>query len=42
MESILKGIKCFVQNVNKSFLKKILFFGGQQERFRAFMLAGDI
>jgi hypothetical protein len=27
MESILKGIKCFVRNVNKTFIKKILFFG---------------
>jgi hypothetical protein len=41
MDSILKGIKCFVRNVNKSFLKEILFFG-QQGRFRAFLAAGDI
>jgi hypothetical protein len=37
-----KGLSVFVGNVNTSFLKKILFFWGQQERLRSFMVAGDI
>jgi hypothetical protein len=31
----------FFRNVNKTFLKKILVFGGQQERGRTFFAAGD-
>jgi hypothetical protein len=43
MESILKGIKRFFRNVNTSFFfKESPVFLGQQERFRAFMPAGDI
>jgi hypothetical protein len=38
-----KGLTVFVRNVNtSSFLKKILFFFGQQECLRSFMVAGDI
>jgi hypothetical protein len=42
MENILKGIKCFfVKNVNKSsFLKKILFFGGQKSALERLGLQG--